>query len=500
MGLVYEVAHERLGGRRFAVKVLTANLGESGELLPRFRREAEICSKLNHPNCIHVTDWNELPSGMPFLVMEYLEGETLAQRLERGPVDASFAQHLVREVGAGLAAAHALGIVHRDLKPGNLFLCDPGPAGGLPHVVILDFGISKLTNEPTLETTSPKLLGSPRYMSPEQARGRASEVDARTDQFSFAVILYEALAGTPAFEGEDLASLLYCIVHETPASLIERVPRVPQHMVGAIERAMSKRADERLADIQSFVEVFCGVRPMPPNVVREATTAEVSDGALVARVAAWPDPNETEPIPATSEEPIAAARIDARAASGRPRRAGATVVLVLFGSLLCVGAVLFWLAREGQRLAEAGYVGASGSVAAPALASAPAPVPDPLSGVPAQPQREDTRVATPAAGLSEAQQGASDPNVEAPSESSEVRAHLDAAQVALDASDPTEAARKARQAVALQDVPRAHRLLALAACVAGDLGGARAAYRRVRGADRALVRASCLERDIKLPR
>ncbi|HEV7555200.1 MAG TPA: serine/threonine-protein kinase, partial [Kofleriaceae bacterium] len=151
MGAVFLASHNRLPGKKVAIKVLHAELAED-DVLARFRREADIAAQLDHPNIVGVVDYNALPDGTPYLVMEYLQGETLAQCLRRGPLTVEHAMSIVRQIGSALAAAHRAGIVHRDLKPQNIFLV-PSEVDGR-HVEIakvLDFGISKIRGSQTVK-------------------------------------------------------------------------------------------------------------------------------------------------------------------------------------------------------------------------------------------------------------------------------------------------------------------------------------------------------------
>src|SRR5581483_2240139 len=236
MGAVWAAKHRRLPGKRVAVKVLHGGQAIDQEAFARFRREAEIASRIGHPNIVEVLDFNTLPSGTPYLILEYLEGESLASRLKRG------ALALVRQVGSALFAAHREQVVHRDLKPDNIFLC-PTDSGGVigDRVKVLDFGISKIRGSTTVQTQESALLGTPQYMSPEQAFGRNKSIDQRTDVFALGAIVYEMLTGTPAFGGETLAEVVLNIVHKPAPTLSGyKTTKVPAKVVAAVERAMQK--------------------------------------------------------------------------------------------------------------------------------------------------------------------------------------------------------------------------------------------------------------------
>src|SRR5579872_4204423 len=219
MGEVYEAVHERTGAP-FAIKILLADFGAKEELLARFQREAEITSHLRHPNIVKVFDFDKLPDGRPFLAMEFLQGQPLDALLVRGrPLPIAQVADIVDQVGLGLAAAHEAGVVHRDLKPGNLFV--ETLAGSDRQLIrVLDFGISKVRDSGRLTQTS-TIMGTPFYMSPEQAMGRSREIDARSDQFAFAAIAYELLTGRMAFaaddpDGEEMVAVLFRVVHSAP--------------------------------------------------------------------------------------------------------------------------------------------------------------------------------------------------------------------------------------------------------------------------------------------
>jgi serine/threonine protein kinase len=269
MGAVYEGQHLRLG-QRVAIKVMAADLAASREALARFRREAEVTSRIRHPHIVHVFDVGSAPSGEPFLVMEYLDGEDLEHRIARlGKLSIAAAVHIVKQTAAALAAAHGQGIVHRDLKPANIFLLEL--AGEADFVKIVDFGISKVKAATTKLTRSSVVMGTPDYMSPEQARGRIDEIDHRTDQWALAAITYEMLCGRAPFAGEDVASVLYQVTREEPEPLSSRAPGVPLDFERALTRALAKRAVERFPSISDFaraLEQAAGASTSPAGETR----------------------------------------------------------------------------------------------------------------------------------------------------------------------------------------------------------------------------------------
>ncbi|MCY1076901.1 serine/threonine-protein kinase [Archangium lansingense] len=261
MGAVFLARHRRLPGKQVAVKVLHNSASLNPELYARFRREAEIASQLGHPNIVEVLDFDTLQDGTPFLVMEYLRGESLEQRLSRGPLPVDAALSITRQVCSALQAAHRAGVVHRDLKPANVFLV-PTDSGGVvgERVKLLDFGISKMLDSQTLQTQDAVLIGTPQYMAPEQALGKNSEVDARTDIFALGCIVYELLSGKPPFAGDggSIVQVVFRIVHGQPDPLASLCPDLPSRVLGAVEKALAKSPQERYPDVGAFIADLTG--------------------------------------------------------------------------------------------------------------------------------------------------------------------------------------------------------------------------------------------------
>jgi serine/threonine-protein kinase len=254
MGAVYEGVHLRLN-KRVAVKLMMKELAASQEALARFRREAEVTSHLGHPHIVNVFDFGTTPSGASYLVMEYLEGEDLDHRLRRtGKQSLASTAHVVKQVASALAATHAKGVVHRDLKPANLFVLEV--EGENDFIKVVDFGISKVRAATTKLTGASAVMGTPNYMSPEQARGLIDEIDHRTDQWSLACIAYEMLTGRGPFVGESAASLLYQVIHEEPPPLEARAPGLPKEVERVIRRGLAKNMDGRYPNITEFARAF----------------------------------------------------------------------------------------------------------------------------------------------------------------------------------------------------------------------------------------------------
>jgi eukaryotic-like serine/threonine-protein kinase len=286
MGTVFEALHLRLR-KRVAVKVMVPELAANAEALGRFRREVEVTSQLAHPHVIQLVDFGVAPTGQPYLVMEYLDGEDLARRLARvGRLALPAALDIIRQLSSALATIHGKGIVHRDLKPGNVFLL---PREGITDFVkVVDFGISKVASASTKLTRAFTMVGTPECMSPEQATARVDEVDHRSDQWALACVAWQMLSGVVPFRGTSLNDLLDRIVHEEPASLVAQVPDLPPAVEQVLRRALSKRQDDRFPTISAFARAFeaAAVPPVDaPVVVAEAAPRPRAPSFILAGVA-----------------------------------------------------------------------------------------------------------------------------------------------------------------------------------------------------------------------
>jgi serine/threonine-protein kinase len=266
MGEVYLAAHERLPGY-FAVKALQAELALHPESLARFRREAEILAGVRHPNVVQVVDFNISQNGVPYLVLEFIDGPDLATDLRDGRMLAPIeVMSIVRQVASALAAAHAVGVIHRDLKPENIVLITV--SGQAPVVKVIDFGISISGVGPRI-TTDSRVMGTPEYMSPEQALGRREEIDARSDQFALAAVAHTLLAGQPPFRGDTPLATLSAIVHGQPESLADQVSWPAADVEAVLRKGMARVRDDRFSSVLEFAEALeaalrqCGALELP---------------------------------------------------------------------------------------------------------------------------------------------------------------------------------------------------------------------------------------------
>src|SRR5512139_747001 len=246
MGVVYEAEDTKLG-RHVALKFLPAEMAQDQASLERFQREAKAASALNHPGIctVYAIEQHE---GQHFIAMELLEGETLADRIRRGPLEVGALLDLGIQIADALESAHAKGIVHRDLKPANIFV---GPRG---QAKILDFGLAKIERarpaagaehseaptaiQPNELTTAGSTMGTVSYMSPEQARGQVT--DARTDLFSLGTVLYQAATGALPFQGETSAVVFDAILNREPLPLGQAKPDLPAELGRILARALEK--------------------------------------------------------------------------------------------------------------------------------------------------------------------------------------------------------------------------------------------------------------------
>jgi eukaryotic-like serine/threonine-protein kinase len=304
MGEVYLARDTRLG-RAVAVKVLPEVLAADPERIARFEREAKVLASLNHPNIAALHGLEEF-EGRHFLVMELVEGETLAEQIARGPLAVDEALKIVHQIVEALEAAHEKGVVHRDLKPANVKMTREG------KVKVLDFGLAKamenapgnahLSQSPTLSlaaTNAGVILGTAAYMSPEQAKG--ASVDPRSDIFSFGCLFYEMLTGRQPFQGDSLAEVLADVLAREPdlAALPARLhPRIPELLRRCLEKNPKKRwhaaADLRV-EIETILEdprglrvleqSGAGKRPLWKRAIPVVAAVILSAG--IAALAAW---------------------------------------------------------------------------------------------------------------------------------------------------------------------------------------------------------------------
>jgi predicted Ser/Thr protein kinase/predicted esterase len=257
MGVVYRAEDLKLK-RPVALKFLPPHLRDSPELKERFLIEAQAAAALSHPNICVIYEVGESEE-RPYMAMEYIEGETLRDKLKKGPVTAEDALNVAMQIAGGLEEAHQKGIIHRDIKSANIMITAKGQAK------IMDFGLAKV-NEGSLLTKEGTTLGTVAYMSPEQAQG--NDVDRRTDIWSLGVVMYEMLSGVLPFRGEREASILYSVVHEEPKPLRALQPGVSQELKQIIDRCLKKEPEARygsaaelLDDLKAYRDALTAAGP-----------------------------------------------------------------------------------------------------------------------------------------------------------------------------------------------------------------------------------------------
>ncbi len=264
MGTVYAARHVHLG-KQYAVKVLIGAAASNTTAIERLKQEAIAASSIEHDNIVDVISFDRDVDGTMFIVMELLRGEDLAARLARGPMPQDEALAIAHQIASALGKAHEAGIVHRDLKPENIYLAKKGDA---ERVKVLDFGISKVKvadSEQIKITRTGQLVGTPLYISPEQARGEP-EIDHKVDIYALGVILYEMLTGSPPFAGRNHFELLWKHGNDPPEPPSRRNPNVSLAIESVVLRALSKTKEERFETMDAF-----------SAALRRATEIDTSD-------------------------------------------------------------------------------------------------------------------------------------------------------------------------------------------------------------------------------
>ncbi|MDH5491743.1 MAG: protein kinase [Myxococcales bacterium] len=351
MGRVYEAMHVVLG-RPLALKVLRQEMMADADSVRRFFQEARACSAIGHPNIVDISDFGELPDGRAFFAMEFLLGDSLADRIRQGPLSSAEALPILRQIASALGAAHTQGIIHRDVKPENVLLVQG--AHGASFVKVLDFGVAKVGDAASKLTQTGMIFGTPHYMSPEQARGEP--IDPRTDVYSLGIVAYEMLTGKLPFEADTFMEVLSKQLFEAPATLSD----LGRH-VGPLEplvmRALSKHRDDRFETMDAFLQALSVLEAggRISHAPRELPTpASLSTGGRRLGGAADPEPDPRRDGPAPARRPIA---------------------LVAALSLLLVGALalLLFLSRSSTPAARSSAPLGAQAAAPPAAPAEPEP-------------------------------------------------------------------------------------------------------------------------------
>jgi serine/threonine-protein kinase len=331
MAQVY-LAKDLLLNRPVALKVLFPELSVDRSFVERFRREAQAAANLSHPNIVSIYDWGE-GEHTYFIVMEYVNGRTLAQLLRQGPLDADHAATLAADVAAALSFAHAHGVVHRDIKPANVLIDRSG------QVKVTDFGIARAVGAKEGLTQTGTVMGTATYFSPEQAQGYP--VDARTDVYSLGVVLYEMVTGRPPFSGDNPLAIAYKHVREDPVPPTQVNRAVPPSLEAIILQAMAKdpnhryeSADEMRSDLTRYIR-GSGVLARPVAAAAAATPTVVQDAYGRTRVLPGGPVPARAPGPAMEPVPLATTG----------RRSGAYITVLVVMLLILLG-LLYLLGRQ----------------------------------------------------------------------------------------------------------------------------------------------------------
>jgi serine/threonine protein kinase len=318
-GNVFLATHERIPGQ-VAVKTLRGELIADEESRARFRSEAQITAGLRHPHIVQILDFDVTPAGVPYLVMELVEGGDLrgVAAAGGGQCDLSRVAHIVHQIASAVEKAHSMGIVHRDLKPANIMLVN---APGEPDFVkVVDFGLSKMLAAKGPPVTRPdQILGTPGYMAPEQIRG--GRIDARVDQFALASMTYELLTGRAPFPGDDLPAVLHAIMSDDPPRLSELVPWSSAALSEVIARAIAKNPDDRFASMAEFEQAMTAAMvqdrdrdPAVNEIAAPPAHATSSSGDKLRRAVAGeigaPDPSSSSSATTQVELPVTPTQVD----------------------------------------------------------------------------------------------------------------------------------------------------------------------------------------------
>lgn len=371
IGSVFEATHQQIG-RRVAIKVLRAEHARNPETVTRLFNEARAVNRVEHPGLVQIFDCDYLPDGRAYLVMEFLQGETLTQRIAAsgGRFGIATAVRIAYQLASILSATHSANIVHRDLKPGNIMLVrDPDMQAG-ERVKLLDFGIAKLAPEAGTDglTRPGMVFGTPTYMSPEQCKG-AGDVDGRSDVYSLAVILYQMLAGKPPFPGEGVGVVAMHLC-EDPPPIEGLVPGIDPGIASLLGSMLAKKREDR---------------PSMDQVAQTLKQQSASGSASYPSVTLSPSVRAaaaTLPLPGLPSEPSGSlshpsmlGRMVGQQVEQKPT--GSLLwTLILGGLLLTVsGAATVWLLRPPKPLNRGPAAPAKADVSAPAEPSPPAVAP-----------------------------------------------------------------------------------------------------------------------------
>jgi tRNA A-37 threonylcarbamoyl transferase component Bud32 len=340
MATVYKAYHAALD-RYVAIKVLHPAFLQDPNFLKRFQREARAVARLEHPNIVPVYDFAE-HDGQPYLVMKFIEGDTLKARLRSGRLSKEEGLHIVEATGAALSYAHHRNILHRDIKPSNILLSPDG------SIYLADFGLARMGEAGESTLSADIMLGTPQYISPEQARGE-KDLDPGTDIYSFGVVLYEMVVGRVPFNADTPFSIIHDHIYK-PLPIPSRInPRVPPEVERVLLKSLSKERSDRYASVEEMVAAF-----------REAvlgTSAQI----VAPRVTAPPEPASASTVPPRADEAAPAPP------AGPPARGRRRWLWVGGGlAIACLCGLVFLMAASNQGEGDATDVPAAANLELPA--------------------------------------------------------------------------------------------------------------------------------------
>ncbi len=339
MATVYKAYHAALD-RYVALKVLHPAFGEEPSFEARFKREARLVAKLEHPNIIPIFDYAEHEK-RPFLVMKYVEGETLKARMARGPLGTAELARIIEAIGSALAYAHKMGILHRDIKPSNVLLTSDG------SIYLADFGLARIASMGESTLSGDMIMGTPQYISPEQAMGK-KDLDEGTDIYSFGVMLYEMVVGQVPFNADTPFSIIHDHIY-TPLPIPHNInPNVPESVERVLLKALSKERADRYASVTDMVGAFKQAW-LSAGVPMKGTTITMPP---------QPPPETVKPIPATLEKKDIPVAVETAAAPEKKEKKKKKLPrwVIIAGSILLVLCCLlgFVALRDARR--EAGVI------------------------------------------------------------------------------------------------------------------------------------------------
>ncbi|MCC6300987.1 MAG: protein kinase [Anaerolineales bacterium] len=329
MATVFKAYHAALD-RYVALKALHAAFGEDATFITRFQREARVVAKLEHPNIVPVYDYAQ-HEGRPYLVMKYIEGDTLKARLNQGPLTSEEINKVVDTVGSALAHAHKQGILHRDIKPSNVLVTKDG------EMYLADFGLARIAQSGESTLSSDMIMGTPQYISPEQAMGK-KDLDDGTDIYSFAVMLYEMVVGQVPFSADTPFSIIHDHIY-TPLPLPQSInPNVPEPVQRVLLKALAKERGDRYASVTDLVKAF-------KQAWHESGVPMKGTSVTIAKSVVAPEQTRVQST-AEATKMAAKAEVAAPAARVEKKRSPFVWVGLIVLVILCVGAL--FVARQNR--------------------------------------------------------------------------------------------------------------------------------------------------------